>query len=133
MDVTPRMQTFIRLLASDNDGEVVNAARALHRALQAQGADFHALVDRLPTRARAQPRQERAYREPPRQERRQAKASHADKLEWLLKQPYAFRQNEREFLENIRKWDGELTEKQAKWFGDIYAKAKAKASAECGF
>ena len=39
--------TFVRLLASDRDGEVVNAARFLGRILKRNGKDFHDLADLL--------------------------------------------------------------------------------------
>ncbi|CAH1696805.1 hypothetical protein CHELA1G11_70030 [Hyphomicrobiales bacterium] len=38
---------LVRLLSSDHDGEVVNAARAIGRSLQAAGSDWHELADRL--------------------------------------------------------------------------------------
>ena len=37
----PKAMTFVRLLASDQDGEVVGAARALGRMLRRNGKDFH--------------------------------------------------------------------------------------------
>jgi hypothetical protein len=49
-DLTPiasRLATFIRLLSSDKDGEIVAAARAIRRTLKAIGADIHALADRI--------------------------------------------------------------------------------------
>jgi hypothetical protein len=38
---------LIRMLASDNDGEALAAARALGRKLTADGKDFHWLADRV--------------------------------------------------------------------------------------
>src|SRR5271165_2052604 len=43
--VAPRIGQLIRLLGSDQDGEVVAAARALGRTLASVGADFHTLAD----------------------------------------------------------------------------------------
>jgi hypothetical protein len=45
--VADKLKHCIRLLASDRDGEVVAAARALHRTLQNARLDFHALADRV--------------------------------------------------------------------------------------
>ena len=38
-----KLGTFIRMLASERDGEVVAAARAIVRTLKAAGADIHVL------------------------------------------------------------------------------------------
>jgi hypothetical protein len=40
----PAVAKLIRLLASDVDGEVLAAVRALGRALKASGGDFHDLA-----------------------------------------------------------------------------------------
>jgi hypothetical protein len=45
--IAPRVGQLIRLLASDSDGEVVAAARALKRTLHSTGQDFHSLADSL--------------------------------------------------------------------------------------
>jgi hypothetical protein len=49
-DLSPiagRLANAIRLLASDKDGEVVAAARAVVRTLQGIGADIHDVADRI--------------------------------------------------------------------------------------
>lgn len=43
----PKAMTFVRLLGSDQDGEALNAARALGRMLRRNGKDFHDLADLL--------------------------------------------------------------------------------------
>lgn len=43
--ISDRVGKLLRLLASDNDGEVVAAVKALRRTLQSAGADLHALAD----------------------------------------------------------------------------------------
>ena len=45
--IAARLATFVRLLSSDKDGEVVAAARAIKRALKNAGADIHALAERV--------------------------------------------------------------------------------------
>jgi hypothetical protein len=45
--IAGKLANFVRLLASDKDGEVVGAARALNRVLKSIGADFHDLADRV--------------------------------------------------------------------------------------
>jgi len=43
--IADKLKRCLRLLASDRDGEVVAAARALNRTLQRAGLDIHALAD----------------------------------------------------------------------------------------
>src|SRR5262249_4621704 len=49
-DLSPiagKLANFIRLLASDKEGEVVAASRALIRTLQSIGSDIHDLADHI--------------------------------------------------------------------------------------
>ena len=45
--IAGRLAKYVRLLASDKDGEVVAAAKAMQRTLLGIGADFHCLADRV--------------------------------------------------------------------------------------
>jgi hypothetical protein len=45
--IAGRLAKYIRLLASDKDGEVVASARAMQRTLLGIGADLHCLADRV--------------------------------------------------------------------------------------
>jgi hypothetical protein len=45
--IAPMLANFIRLLSSDQGGEVVAAARAMIRTLQSIGADIHDVADRI--------------------------------------------------------------------------------------
>src|SRR6516225_4096110 len=45
--IAGKLAKYVRLLASDKDGEVVAAARAMQRTLLGIGADFHCLADRV--------------------------------------------------------------------------------------
>jgi hypothetical protein len=42
-----KLGTFIRLLASEQDGEALAAARAIVRVLKSTGADIHTLAERI--------------------------------------------------------------------------------------
>jgi hypothetical protein len=42
-----RLEKLIKLLTSDKDGEVVAAARAIHRTLEGAGTDIHELAARI--------------------------------------------------------------------------------------
>jgi hypothetical protein len=45
--IAEKLAKFVRLLASDKDGEVVAAARSIDRVLKSIGADFHDLAERV--------------------------------------------------------------------------------------
>jgi hypothetical protein len=45
--VVNKLASFIRLLSSDKEGEVVAAARAIMRTLQGANLDIHALAERV--------------------------------------------------------------------------------------
>jgi hypothetical protein len=45
--IAPKLAKSIRLLASNRDGEVVAAVRAMIRTLQGIGADIHDVADRI--------------------------------------------------------------------------------------
>lgn len=127
MPLPPRARILIPMLASDIDGEVINAVRALGRTLKAEGLDFHDLATGVSGAARPCPvcaERERARTQ------RKTKGSHAADLSWLLDQPYTFTPNEAEFLKNLTAWDGELTVKQAAWFQKILAKVRTWSESE---
>jgi hypothetical protein len=45
--VAPKLSKLIPMLATEHDGEVVAAVRAISRTLKGAGMDFHALVEAL--------------------------------------------------------------------------------------
>jgi hypothetical protein len=45
--IAPKLANFLRLLASDKDGEVVAAVHAMVRTLKGIGADIHDVADRI--------------------------------------------------------------------------------------
>ena len=48
-DIRPKLARLIRLGASENDGEALNAWRAIKRTLTSSGADLNALADEIET------------------------------------------------------------------------------------
>jgi hypothetical protein len=86
---TRNLGKFVRLFASDKDGEVVAAVRALGRMLAKQGADFHALAELFDagmsssgSRSHASPGEayREAYRQRHEQEARDAQARWAEEF-----------------------------------------------------
>src|SRR5207249_4463121 len=53
MPSNPKLGQLLRLLASDKDGEVVAAARAITKLLKKEGKDWHHLADKLGGKAAA--------------------------------------------------------------------------------
>lgn len=60
--IAPRVKQLVLMLSSDQDGEVISAARALGRTLRAAGSDWHELADSLVSISPAQ----RPPKSPPR-------------------------------------------------------------------
>jgi len=48
--IVSKLAACIRMLSSDKDGDVINAARGLVRMLKGAGADIHVLADRVERR-----------------------------------------------------------------------------------
>lgn len=108
--LSPRTQTLVALLASDNDGEALNAARKLAAALKAEGMDFHDLakgvkVHRETVREAAKPQKRPGWR--------------GDLDTLLALGEEAFRPREWEFLTTLKSWHGQPTERQAAWLADL--------------
>jgi hypothetical protein len=106
-----RLGKLIRLLASDKDGEVVAAARALGRSLQTVGADFHDLA-RMVERSN--------YNGHDHDYQRMAQFC-ADRSEVL-------KPNERAFVQDMISWRNP-SEKQIAWLTRIYERLARMAAA----
>jgi hypothetical protein len=109
-----KLAKLVRLLASDQPGEVVATARAIGRALRAAGSDWHDFAGRLlkPTTSRRdQPQDDRTGNW-------HAMREHCRVNTSLL------RPRESVFIANLDNWRGELTAKQLAWLQSIYARCK---------
>ncbi|RYC29300.1 hypothetical protein D3273_24630 [Lichenibacterium minor] len=134
-DLRPRLGKFVRLLASDQPGDVVAAATAIKRALAAHGADLNDLGDDIDRHAEPLV----IYVDRP-QTRRQSRAE-AGHIDWtsshrihvaatlergLIRFP--FNQWERDFIGNIvgrlRNPRSRLTFKQAEVAERLVAKVE---------
>lgn len=110
--LSKRTQVLVALLGSSNDGEALNACRALARALKAEGMDWHDLA-----------RGVRTVREPPPRSPPPpppgAGPHHAVVKALMAKGRERFKPREWEFLESLLRWHGAPTEKQAAWLADL--------------
>jgi hypothetical protein len=112
----PKVGKLIRLLASDQDGEVVASARALHRTLRNAGLDFNDLGQMIeaPTR----PYQRTADPNSDWHAMARACAEYVHELS----------DRERSFVRSMTKWRGEPSEKQLDWLIAIFERIREDAA-----
>jgi hypothetical protein len=108
MSDAERLEKLLLMLSSDQDGEVVNAARAIGRALRDSGSDWHDLASQLKNKPNPKPRDEH----PP--------GDWRIMREFCLDRDRLLRPREREFVVRLGDWRGNLTEKQHAWLLAIY-------------
>jgi hypothetical protein len=109
--VAPRIGQLIRMLGSDQDGEVVAAARALGRTLAGAGEDFHSLADAVESSAiETRPLQRR-----PENWRTSAR--------WLINSGAYLSPKERAFAHQMAGWTSEPSERQAQWLEALVERA----------
>ena len=129
-----RLAKLIRLLSSDREGEVVNAARAIRRTLKDKGLDIHTLADMVvgsdkrPTKSDLQEAYRAGYRDGTR-----AAEPDDDTLSWreiakfCLANAARLKPHETDFVEQMVRWTSlgrEPTAKQARWLDYLYAQLK---------
>jgi hypothetical protein len=140
---TDKVTKLIKMLSSSNDGEIVAAARALMRTLEADGNDIHDLAKRIESgggggispaeRARLyEEALQRARREARREAEREAATRTADTVpsfyqmacEVQRKENGSLTEKERGFVADMVRWCArrEPSEKQAKWLHSIYCR-----------
>lgn len=130
-----KIQKLIKLLSSNSDGEVVAAARAILRTLEAEGADIHELAERVEGRKLSQAEMRRIYDKAFADGRKSVAATadfsnvggpsfHAMACEIQHKDDGRLSPKERDFVDDMVRWCArrEPSEKQAKWLHAIYCK-----------
>ena len=128
MKLTPAVRhalaKFIRLLASEVDGEALAAVRALGRALRASGADFHDLAGIVEVPATS-------GRSDCADSRNQFDGD--DETEWqrmvdaCTNHPGRFTSRERQFLQTMKRWRGSPTSKQLNWLVALFERVRRAA------
>lgn len=130
-----KLQKLIKLLSSPNDGEVVAAARAILRQLQAEGSDIHDLADRVGGRKLSQDEMQIIYDHAFRAGKDAAAADggfhntegpsfHEMACEIQQKANGRLKPHEEAFIDDMVIWCAkrEPTEKQGKWLLVLYSK-----------
>ena len=129
-----KLQKLIKLLSSPNDGEVVAAARAILRTLEADGADIHELADRVGGRKLSQAEMQIGSTSEPSARGKDAAAAdsgfhntegpsfHEMACEIQQKANGRLTPKEQDFVDDMVRWCArrEPSEKQAKWLHAIY-------------
>lgn len=144
--IADKLKPLVRVLSSDQPGEIVAAARAINRVLKSSGADIHALADSIGNGKVSEAEMQKLYdaghragyaagrsaaenefsgrvfrsvnfdEEPSWFEIASECAAHPDRLR---------DKRERKFVRDMKRrlvHGGEPTEAQGKWLRDIYAR-----------
>jgi hypothetical protein len=132
---TEKIGKLLKLLSSSNDGEVVAAARAILRTLDAEGTDIHELAERVEGRKLSEAEMQRIYNKAFRDGKESAAAAasfsnvgtpsfHAMACEIKHKEAGRLSTKERDFVDDMVRWCAyrEPSEKQASWLHAIYCK-----------
>jgi hypothetical protein len=134
-----RIGKLIKMLSSPNDGEVVAAARAILRTLQAEGTDIHELAARIEGRKLSEAEMQIVYDKAFQDGKSAATAAtgsasgfspvevptfYSMACEIQAKANDRLSPKEQDFIEDMVRWCAhrEPSEKQAKWLHSIYYK-----------
>ena len=129
-----KIQKLLKLLSSNNDGEVVAAARAIMRTLESEGADIHELAERVEGRKLSQSEMQRIYDQAFRDGKQAAAVNagftnvgpsfYAMACEIKHKADGRLSPKEHDFVEDMVRWctRREPSEKQSKWLHAIYCR-----------
>jgi hypothetical protein len=109
--ITPSLRQLLLLLSSDQPGEVV-AAAAIKRTLRNGGCDFHDLVAGLTASPSLAPNSQTDCNDGDWREMRDFCLQHRSRLS----------ARELEFVTDLGRWRGSLTEKQFNWLSAIHAR-----------
>jgi hypothetical protein len=132
---TEKIGKLLKLLSSSNDGEVVAAARAILRTLDAEGTNIHELAERVEGRKLSQAEMQRIYDKAFAAGKNAAAANasfsdvgipsfHSMACEIQHKEAGRLSTKERDFVNDIVRWCAyrEPSEKRASWLHAIYCK-----------
>src|SRR5436190_12428222 len=107
-----RLAKLLGMLGSVHDGEVVAAARQAERLRADAGLTWAEIViPRMP---------------PP--QYGQFVRSARDLIGFVIEHQYLLNERERQFIASIRRWRGDLSEKQTDWLSAIVAKCQRAGS-----
>jgi hypothetical protein len=124
----PALAKLIRLLASDVDGEVLAAVRALGRALKASGCDFHDLASIVEAPSPApSARAETDFRDRFGGDDEEIELPWQRMVDACTDRPGRFTSKERQFLGTMQRWHGTPTPKQLNWLVALFERVREAA------
>lgn len=119
-----RLSQLVPLLASDKDGEVTAAARAIAKVMKAEGKDFHDLVKAL-----SAPAGQTVYVYRDRPQPKQDLGEWARKARYCVEHEDMLSEREAEFVNDMEvklKRYPNPTERQAAWLDSIWHRLQRK-------
>jgi hypothetical protein len=126
--VRPALAKLIRLLASEIDGEVLAAVRALGRALKQSGCNFHDLASivEVPSTAPSA-RAEADLRNHFGGDDGETELPWQRMVNVCIGHPGCFTSKERQFLQTMQRWRGTPTRKQLNWLLALFERVRRAA------
>jgi hypothetical protein len=134
-----RLEKLIKLLTSDKDGEVVAAARAIHRTLEGAGTDIHEFAARIRGGKLSDAEMHKSYESRVRDGK---DAAATDKGFSNVEGPSYYEMakhcvehdngrlsaKERGFVEDMQRWCArrEPSEKQGRWLHALYVRVRRR-------
>jgi hypothetical protein len=122
-EIAPRLEKLLLMLSSAHDNEVLTAVRAITRTLQTVGADWHDLATGLLPPETAKRRTKKSAPED------NAEAPWRVMVGFCVVHEELLRAREREFVQSLLYWNGDLTERQAAWLTAIYERLRRRGAA----
>jgi hypothetical protein len=124
----PAVAKLIRLLASNVDGEVLAAVRALGRALKASGCDFHDLACIVEASSTAPSgRAEADFHNHFGGDDDETELPWEIMVDACADQPDQFTSKEQQFLQSMQDWYGTPTPKQLDWLVALFERVREAA------
>jgi hypothetical protein len=114
--IAPTLAKLIRLLSSNQSGEVAAAAHAIDRTLKSNGADWHDLAAMLV-----------AVPPPPSSPKKSPQEDWHPMREFCLQRSTRLRERELKFIASLANWRGDLTEKQFAWLSAIHERVRRQS------
>jgi hypothetical protein len=127
--VRPALAKLIHLLASEIDGEVLAAVRALGRAIKASGCDFHDLASivEAPATAPGVTHPETDFRDHFGGDDDETELPWQRMVDACTDQLGRFTAKERQFLQTMQCWQGTPTPKQLNWLVALFERVREAA------
>jgi hypothetical protein len=120
-EVSHKLKRLVLMLSSSHAGEVAAAAAAIDRTLRGAGCDWHDLAAVIVAPAKPQPK--------PQSRPATEILDWREMRDFCLDHEDLLRPREAEFVQDLQRWRGRLTEKQDGWLVAIFERIRRQSSA----